>query len=398
MATVTADTGRHGYSDWIETNDGNDAVTVTGGYDTVAMGAGTDTLTVDWSLIGRSMGSFDLTGSLAAGYSGVYFGDDSRYYNRVDFSGVEHFIVRTGAGNDGIRTGDGNDTVVSGDGNDHLITGKGIDIVDGGAGTDRWEADKSFATAAQAINIDLNQSGVQLTYLGSATVRGIEMLTLKTGAGADTVRTVGTVMSNTTTHGHDDQIDTAEGNDAVTITGGRDIVALGAGTDTLTVDWSLIGRSMGSFDLTGSLAAGYSGVYFGDDSRYYNRVDFSGVEHFIVRTGAGNDGIRTGDGNDTVVSGDGNDHLITGKGIDIVDGGTGADRWEADKSFATTAQAIKYRPHQDGRATHLPGQRDGARHRDADAQDGRGQRHDQDGGDGHCRCRQARLRRFDRDQ
>ena len=356
LATVTADTSRHGHTDLIETNDGNDAVTVTGGYDTVAMGAGTDTLTVDWSLIGRSMGTYNagggggvaLTGSLETGYSGIYFGDDWRYYNRVDFSGVEHFVIRGGAGNDGIRTGDGNDTVISGAGNDHLITGKGIDIVDGGVDVDRWEADKSFATSVQAIDIDLNRSGVQLTYLGGATVRGIEMLTLKTGAGNDTVKTLATVVANTSTHGHDDQIETNDGNDAVTVTGGRDLVAMGAGTDTLTVDWSLIGRSMGTYNavgtggvvLTGSLEEGYSGIFFGDDWRYYNRVDFSGVEHFIVRGGSGHDGIRTGDGNDTVTSGAGNDHLLTGKGIDIVDGGTGDDRWEADKSFATSVQAI----------------------------------------------------------
>ncbi|MFN4017417.1 MAG: M10 family metallopeptidase C-terminal domain-containing protein, partial [Reyranella sp.] len=356
VGTVLSNTSTHGHDDQIDTGQGNDAVTVTGGRDSVAMGTGTDTLTVDWSLIGRSVGTYDsngvggvaLTGSLETGYSGIYFGDDWRYYNRLDFSGVEHFVIRSGGGNDGIRTGDGNDTVSSGDGNDHLITGKGIDVIDGGAGDDRWEADKSFATSAQAINIDLNQAGVQLTYLGSATVRGIEMLTLKTGAGNDAVRTVGTVLSNTSTHGHDDQIDTGQGNDAVTVTGGRDSVAMGTGTDTLTVDWSLIGRAMGTYDsngvggvaLTGSLETGYSGIYFGDDWRYYNRLDFSGVEHFVIRSGGGNDWIRTGDGNDTVSSGGGNDHLVTGKGVDVIDGGAGDDRWEADKSFATSTQAI----------------------------------------------------------
>jgi len=355
-ATVLSNTSTHGFDDQIDTADGNDAVTVTGGRDIVAMGAGADTLTIDWSLIGRSMGTYDvngtggvvLTGSLEAGYSGIYFGDDWRYYNRLDFSGVEHFIIRSGSGHDGIRTGDGNDTVSSGDGNDHLNTGKGIDVIDGGLGADRWEADKSTATASQAINIDLMKAGVQLTYLGGATVRGIEMLTLKTGAGNDGVRTVDTVVSNTGTHGHDDQVDTGDGNDAVTMTGGRDAVAMGTGTDTLTVDWSLIGRSMGTYDssgtggvaLTGSLETGYSGIYFGDDWRYYNRLDFSGVEHFVVRGGGGHDGIRTGDGNDTVYSADGDDHLITGKGIDVIDGGLGTDRWEADKSFATSAQAI----------------------------------------------------------
>ncbi len=372
LATVTANTSTHGHDDQIETNAGNDAVTVTGGRDYVAMGSDTDTLTVDWSLINRSIGTYDangtggvaLTGSLETGYSGIYFGDDWRYYNRLDFSGVEHFIVRSGDGNDGIRTGDGNDTVVSGAGNDHLITGKGVDVIDGGAGDDRWEADKSFATAAQAISIDLNQAGVQLTYLGGATVRGIEMLTLKTGAGNDTVKTLATVLSNGNTHGFDDQIETNDGNDAVTVTGGRDYVAMGAGTDTLTVDWSLIGRGVGTYNstgsggvvLTGSLEEGYSGIYFGDDWRYYNRLDFSGVEHFNFSSGDGNDGIRTGDGNDTVVSGAGHDHLLTGKGIDVIDGGTGNDRWEADKSFATTTQAISIDLNQAGtQLTYLGG-------------------------------------------
>ena len=348
LATVVSNTSTHGFDDQIETNAGNDAVTVTGGRDFVAMGADTDTLTVDWSLIDRSMGNVEMTGSLDTGYSGIYFGDDPRYYNRLDFSGVEHFVVRTGGGNDGIRTGDGNDTVISGAGHDHLITNKGIDVIDGGAGDDRWEADKSFATSVQAIDIDLNRAGVQLTYLGGATVRGIDMLTLKTGAGNDTVKTLATVLTNGNTHGFDDQIETNDGDDAVTVTGGRDYVAMGAGTDTLTVDWSLIGRSVGTYNsvgaggvvLTGSLEAGYSGIFFGDDSRYYNRLDFSGVEHFNFRSGSGHDGIRTGDGNDTVTSGAGNDHLITGKGIDTIDGGADVDRWEADKSFATSVQAI----------------------------------------------------------
>ena len=88
---------------------------------------------------------------------------------------------------------------------------------------------------------------MQLTYLGGATVRGIDMLTLKTGAAADTVLTYWRPsLSNTSTHGFDDQIETNAGNDAVTVTGGRDFVAMGTDTDTLTVDWSLIDRSMGT--------------------------------------------------------------------------------------------------------------------------------------------------------
>ncbi|WP_439614529.1 M10 family metallopeptidase C-terminal domain-containing protein, partial [Reyranella sp.] len=190
----------------------DDVLKTIGGRDTLGAGAGDDLLIVDWSQIERSMGTYDsagnggvpLNGSLETGYSGIYFGDDWRYYNRVDFSGIERFDIKSADRDDGIRTGDGDDIVSSAGGNDHLITGKGIDIVDGGSGSDRWEADKSFATASQVIDIDLNRTGVQLTYLGGATVRGIDMLSLRTGAAADTVLTLATVTANTNTHGHDD--------------------------------------------------------------------------------------------------------------------------------------------------------------------------------------------------
>jgi hypothetical protein len=274
-ATVADLTNSFGYDDQIETNDGTDAVVVTGGRDTVDLGLGTDTFTVDWSAIGRSVSTLDLAGDRASGYSGIFFGDDSRYYNRVDFSGVEHFVVRTGGGNDWIQTGDGDDTLASGAGNDQLITGKGIDVVNGGDGDDRWDTDKSFAIAGQDILVDLTQTGVQSTYLGDGSVRGIEMLSLKTGAGADRIVTAATVADGNT-FGFNDQIDTKGGADAVVVAGGRDTVAMGTGSDILTVDWTGINRSVSTvnadgtfFELTGSLVAGYSGAFFGDDSRYY---------------------------------------------------------------------------------------------------------------------------------
>jgi hypothetical protein len=255
-ATVAGITNTFGYDDQIETNDGADAAVVTGGRDTVDLGLGTDTLTVDWSLIGRSVGTLDalaagdvpLTGSLATGYSGIFFGDDSRYYNRVDFSGVEHFIVKSGTGADGIRTGDGNDTVSSGDGDDTLNTGKGTDVVIGGLGVDRWVADKSDASSSQGFDLSLARAGTQLQYFGTGTVSGIEALTLKTGAGADKIVTAATVADLNTRFGYDDQIETNDGDDSVVVTGGYDTVAMGTGTDTLTVDWSAIGRSVNTLD------------------------------------------------------------------------------------------------------------------------------------------------------
>ncbi len=44
------------------------------------------------------------------------------------------------------------------------------------------------------------------------------MLSLKTGAGSDTVKTLATVLANTSTHGFDDQIESNDGDDIVTVT------------------------------------------------------------------------------------------------------------------------------------------------------------------------------------
>ena len=322
-------------SDFIETNAGADTITVKGGKDVVLAGDGTDTLIVDWSgITDYGIGSFAFAGSLAAGYSGAYFASpDYAERNRVDFSGIEHFKVKTGAQDDGIMTGDGNDDVATAAGNDTIDSGKGYDIVDGGAGNDRWVADKSFLTVAQAMVLDLRSSATALYGVGGS-VRGIEMLSLTTGAGHDVITTHTDFFADTVT--------TGAGNDTVTVAGGKDVIAMGSGSDILVVDWSnLTDYGSYSYDFTGSLGTGYSGTYRGDpDYAERNRVDFSGVEHFHVKTGAQGDAIVTGDGNDDVATGAGNDTITSGKGDDIIDGGAGDDRWVADKSFLTAAQAL----------------------------------------------------------
>ncbi|WP_162245468.1 calcium-binding protein, partial [Methylobacterium sp. Leaf466] len=193
--------------------------------------------------------------------------------------------------------------------------------------------------------MNLRNLGIQSTYVGTGTVRGVEMLTLFTGAGNDVVTTLLAF--------HDDQLTTNAGTDTVTISGGRDTVAMGDGFDTLIVDWS---AQTGVYDtvthsFTGSLATGYTGRYADqyNGSSGYNLVNFSGVERFNIAVGTSNDIIVTGDGNDTVAGGGGSDFLSTGKGADIIDGGktlasgvlvSGADRWQADKSDATVGLTI----------------------------------------------------------
>jgi Ca2+-binding RTX toxin-like protein len=325
---------------------GDDTIDPGLGRDVVDGGAGNDLLIADYGTVtyaistavpGRSNG---FSGNLAEGYSGQYFrADNGNVDNTVVFSGIERFQVTTGGGGDFVWTGDGDDTVDGGAGDDHLRTGKGADVIDGGIGVDRWEADKFALATGQGFTLDLTQQEQQGSYAGGGTVRGIEVLTLSTGAGADVITTLALLL--------DDQVTTNDGNDTVRVAGGRDTIELGAGNDLLIVDYSTVtyaistavpGRSNG---FSGNLAEGYSGQYFrADNGNVDNTVVFSGVERFQVTTGGGGDFVWTGDGDDTVNGGTGNDHLRTGKGADVIDGGIGVDRWEADKFALATGQGF----------------------------------------------------------
>jgi len=328
------------YADYIETNSGNDSVTVAGGYaDIVLMGAGTDTLKVRWTGGAFGFGTTNWDGNAVDGFSGTYtaFRTDQ---NEVRFTGVEKFDLVLGEGSDDIRTGDGDDSVVGNGGNDTFRTGKGADKVNGGAGADRWQADKSNATAA--IKINLAAAGPSTYRIGAVTVTvsGIEAL-----GGSDAIGDRFATGSNndalvTRSDFYADYIETNGGDDTVTVAGGyADIVLMGAGTDTLRVRWASSDFGFGTSGWTGSLATGYSATYtaFRTDQ---NEVRFTGVEKFDLVLGQGSDDIRTGDGDDIVVGNGGNDTFRTGKGADNVDGGAGADRWQADKSNATAAIRI----------------------------------------------------------
>ena len=200
------------------------------GRDVLDLGAGTDTLILNWQ--GYSYGVADsgaTSGSFAAGYDGNFNTSYGSTY-RVDFTGAEHFDLTLTEHADAVTTGDGNDNVRGNGGDDTLRTGRGVDTVDGGAGSDRWVADKGEMTAAKALLLDLTAAGIQATYLGGATVQGIEMLTLISGAGNDMITTLSAAFN--------DDVSTGGGTDWVKVAGGRDTASLGGGTDRLVIDWS----------------------------------------------------------------------------------------------------------------------------------------------------------------
>ncbi|HEX8234260.1 MAG TPA: M10 family metallopeptidase C-terminal domain-containing protein [Caulobacteraceae bacterium] len=133
------------HNDVVNTNAGNDEVTVAAGRDVVNMGTQSttagDVLTVEWGTINYAIVSSVLT-SDADGWNGVLYwannGDDGGF-NRVDFTGVERFRVTLGSASDNIQLGDSRDTVEGGDGGDTLKGAGGNDKLDGDLGGDRLE-------------------------------------------------------------------------------------------------------------------------------------------------------------------------------------------------------------------------------------------------------------------
>jgi len=335
----TITTGSGFLQDFIDTGSGADRVTLLAGADFVRMGDGTDTLAINWSNVtgvDTTFGSF--AANPVSGYDGFInnnFNNDD--HNRAHYTGVERFDVQLGEGNDQLQTGDGDDIVNGGAGNDYLRTGGGADTIDGSTGFDRWQADKSKATAN--LVFDLATTSTYQVGNKTATVKRVEALgaadnandRFVTGSGDDTITTLGLFAS--------DFVDTGSGTDRVTLLAGADFARMGDGTDTLAINWAgqtNYDTTFGSF--VGILATGYDGFInnnFNNDD--HNRVTYSGVERFEVQLGEGNDQLQTGDGDDTVSGNGGDDYLRTGGGADVIDGGAGNDRWQADNATATGA-------------------------------------------------------------
>jgi Ca2+-binding RTX toxin-like protein len=342
---VTRDLNR---DETINTGDGQDTITVIRGNDSVAAGGGTDRLIVDYSAATAGVTTASGPGgSLATGYSGQY--TDQSGSRSISYSGIEHFTITTGSGGDNITTGDGDDIVDTGAGDDLVNVGSGNDRADGGnnadgtRGLDRITVDLATladgSVDATAVNWNLEAN----TYSGPGGVNAFTNFeyfgTVTTGSGGDTI-----VTRNTN---HDETINTGGGDDTITVFRGNDTVAAGANTDRLIIDYSGATEGVGtSSGPSGSLATGYSGQY--TDQSGSRSITYSGVEHFTITTGSGNDSITTGDGDDVVNTGAGNDFVNFGSGNDSGDGGEGVDGFSANLSSATAAITINLQTGQSG--------------------------------------------------
>ncbi|HEX5499830.1 MAG TPA: calcium-binding protein, partial [Thermomicrobiales bacterium] len=203
--------------------------------------------------------------------------------------------VTTGTGSDDLTTGAGNDTINPGQG--------GNDGADGETGSDTLIAD--FSLSVGLVSDGTPNGDMANGYFGSFAGGGRTL----TYAGIENFQVIGSFSSDDiTTGGGDDIINPGQG-------GKNDVVAAGAGNDTLIADFSQSAAAVtGINDLTGTLDAGYGGNF--SDLDRSRTIIFAGIENFQVTGGSGDDTITTGDGADVLTGGAGMDTLHAGLGDD----------------------------------------------------------------------------------
>jgi Ca2+-binding RTX toxin-like protein len=309
---------------------------VTGAFDTVAGGAGIDTLKLDYSAnqvsaIYVSQGGIQLgflSGDATNGYLGsvsVRSGDTT---DTVNFSGIERFDITGTRYDDRLFGGALGDRLFGGAGNDTFTPGLGNDVIDGGEGVDTLSSvDLSAFTTGAVFNF---AAGGAITLPTGAQVTGVEQLKDFVGtAGNDTIAT----------GNGDDKFSGGAGDDILKPGLGIDEVDGGLGNDLLELDYSSV-VTEGEFTVKGvapSLSYGSDGlgaVGFVSVNRTVNgvlvndKLQFRGIERLNLTGTRYADRITGTLGNDVLKGGGGDDVFVASAGLDSIDGGEGTDTLE----------------------------------------------------------------------
>lgn len=276
--------------------DGNDTLLGGPGGQTIAPGAGNDTIRSD-------DGDDTVLGGL--GVNVIHLGAGNDVFRDLSqslpgdgdvvFGGAGHDVIFTGAGADMIDAGDGNDLVRSGAGNDLVLAGPGDDIVYGGSGWDRIEGGAGNDRLFGGAHRDRLFGDAGDDFLNGGT--GDDMLF--GGGGNDTL--IG-----------------EDGDDVLRGDAGNDTLRGGDGNDTLSGgddDDMLFG---GDGDDTIHGADGDDWLYGGYGMDLMN----GGAGNDYLDGGTAGDRIRGNEGNDTIIGGHGHDRLSGGDGKDTIRGGT----------------------------------------------------------------------------
>ncbi|OYU36501.1 matrixin family metalloprotease [Novosphingobium sp. PASSN1] len=262
-------------------------------------------------------------------------------------------VIHGGAGNDLIDSGAGGDTIYGDDGDDTInavVTAGSVTVsLKGGNGNDALALILKTSSPAFTINggtgkdtltiyagsaLDLDLSGSKLA---STKVTNVETVDIKGSEFGDHI-----IGSNGT-----DLIEGFGGNDTIFGLGGDDLLTddvisatspvainAGDGDDTLWITLpdqapTRLSRLM----LDGG--DGYDDLlidYNGSKSLIFSLADsikagssLTGIEHYSILAGPGDDRLTGSRGNDFIDGQDGNDILRGGKGSDGLKGGSGAD-------------------------------------------------------------------------
>ena len=349
---------------------GHDSLIVTNGDDEANGGEGLDSLALEWSDAPEVRTTVAPTAD-PNGFSGSYSSGTAG--RRVDYSGIERFVINSGAGNDEIVTASGNDVISTGAGSDTIQSGSGNDLINGGAGADSMSGgagddiyfvhdlgdtiteladegrDVVYAVASYAL-----AAGVHLEVLSTATIgatgaidltgneRPNEILgnnganVLRGEAGNDTL--IGFAGNDTLFGGSEDDVlnggagtdtmDGGDGNDIYFVHDPSDVI-VEANASTLERD---VVYSVDSYTLTpgarvevlsvaslaGTTSINLTGNEF--DNEIYGNSGFN-----TLRGEGGNDALFGRGERDTLIGGAGDDRLDGGPGADRMEGGEGAD-------------------------------------------------------------------------
>jgi Ca2+-binding RTX toxin-like protein len=255
--------------DVIDTGAGNDTVDAGAGNDVITTGVGNDTI------------------NLSSGNNTLDAGD----------------------GADLITLGTGNDTVQAGAGADRIVAGVNLtsaDVVDGGADTDtvaisgRNYADADFTNASNVEVLDITDTGFTATIGAQAEEAGIRTVILS-NAGAATVNAAGysaaAPLTVDASNGGNDVITTGAASDVVIMGVGTQSVTLNAGDDIVRVSGAELdatdvisggaGNDTVELDNGGAPNTGNSGVVYaaGTVTAVVNLGNVTGLENYVVRSG-----------------------------------------------------------------------------------------------------------------
>ena len=274
--------------DIIDAQDGDDTIISTWANlqqnDTIKGGNGTDTLIITGGTVddiisidtSNTTNQLDIPGTTVFGFE---------RFDLTSFTGTVSFDGTTG--NDWVKGGTGNDDLTGGNGNDYLNGGTGTDFLIGGKGNDTFVVDNIGDIIAEGLNdgIDTVESSITWTLKTN-----LENLTL---TGTTAINGTGNNLNNIITgNTGNNTLNGGKGNDTLTGNAGADTLIGGLGNDSLYLG------------LNDNVVDNVNYVFSnGTDTVYQfvrgvggDKLNFTGIANFDVRTLGANTEIRIGDG------------------------------------------------------------------------------------------------------